>query len=152
MGRTVGTIIGLAILAVGAIWVGRKFLEPAQEAAEADSNVLSGAYEARLEECRVIADSEIPDGLPVPAVGEEFYYVLVAVLYPEREQVPLPEAHHLDQIDGLPGTSLFPVQPPFTESGRDGAILEIIVRVDEIFEEARLMCGEEVVLRRVQPE
>lgn len=152
MGRTVGTILGLAILAVGAIWVGGKLLEPAQEMAEADSSVLSGAYDARLVECRVLANSEIPDGLAVPDVGEEFYYVLVAVLYPEREQVPLPEAHHLAELDGLPGTSLFPVQPPITEPGSDGAFLEIIVRVDEVFDEARLMCGEEVVLPKVEPE
>ena len=41
---------------------------------------------------------------------------------------------------------------PLTESGSDGAFLELIVRVDEIFDEARLMCGEEVVLPKVQPE
>jgi hypothetical protein len=151
VGRTVGTIIGLAILAGGAIWVGRQFLEPAQEMAEADSSVLSGAYEARLEECRVLAPSELPDGLRPPKVGEAFDFVLVAVLYPEREQVPTPELHHLDRIDGLPGTNLHPVHT-YTETASEGAFLEVIFRVDEVFDEARLMRGEEVVLRQLRPE
>ena len=95
------TIVGLAVVGGAAILVGREFLEPARERAESKEGVLTGAYAPRLEECRVLEDSELPEGLRRPAVGESLLYVSVVALYPGAAGAPDLRTYLLDHVNGV---------------------------------------------------
>jgi hypothetical protein len=149
MKRGAATIVGLAILAIAATFVGRMFLSPARERVEQRSSVLSGAYEERLTECRILEDAELPADVERPGVGEAIYYLHLAVLYPGVANLPAePEEHRLVGINGSPTAELSPVH---AESAFDdeGTTVYLIFKTDGTFDFARLVRPDKTVLEKV---
>ena len=148
MSRVAATVLGLAILGGGAIFISRALLSPATEEAERRTPVLTGALDPQLHEFRVLEDNELPAGLLPPKVGEDLLYLLVVVLYPGSERVPSPDEHILDRVNNHPDYSL---RPAHVESvvDRDGAYLYLTIRTDSSFEFARLVRDGEVVIPKV---
>jgi len=149
VGRAALTILGLAILAVAAIFVARRMVRPAKEKVERSREVLTKAYDARLDECVVPEDADISAaGLEPPEVGADWIYLLVVVLYPGAAQVPEPDNHTLIAVDDRPGTRIEPSKVS-TTTEEEGAFLELIFKVDATFDHARLVRDDSIVLRRV---
>jgi len=150
MGRTILTIFGIAAIAVGAVFVAQRFASPAKEQVQQSQKVLTQAYEAQLVECYQLQDSDIPDGLPKPAVDEDLVYVAVVVLYPGVERVPEPKDHRLIGVNGE-NTHLEPAHIDYAVS-EEGAELTLVFRTDNGFRYGRLVRGEKTISERVELE
>jgi hypothetical protein len=149
MGRGVGTVLGIAVVAIAAIWVAKSMLKPTQEKVERRAPVLSGEYAPRLEECRALPDTELPAGVPAPLVDEDLLYVEVIVLFPGVSVVQDVKDHRLAEINGVVKTSLSPVFSS-VDVAEEGAYLVLVFKANHAFENARLVCNGQVVLERVE--
>jgi hypothetical protein len=150
MGRTVLTILGIAAIAIGAVFFAQRYVSPAKEQAQAKEQVLTHAYKPSLVECRVFEDAEIPDDLPKPGVDEDLVYVGVVVLYPGVDRVPNPSEHRLIGINGR-DAFLDPVHAD-TGLAEDGTELVLIFKTDNSFRFGRLVRGDAVLFDRVELE
>lgn len=151
MGRTAWTIIALAAIALGAIFLARNMLNPAKEKVEQRQAVLNEDARPRVTECVVLEDADLPEHLDRPAVGTDVLYVSITVFYPDFPEVPTPEQHVLDTINGRPNTQLKPVHT-MTELEPAGAYGILVFRTDSSFTHARLLRGDEVIADRVELE
>jgi len=145
------TAVGLGLVGLAAVLFGRDLLKPAAERKERDTSVLTGLHDPKVIDCRFLEDSEVPEELPRPGVGEDWRYLLVEVLYPAAAKAPDPEGHYLDQVDGGPSR----VPPAHVEAGavdESGAYLALMFRVESAFGRAVLRRGDAVVASRVSPE
>ncbi len=147
MGRTILTILGIAGIAIGAVFIAQRFASPAQEKVEANQKVLTGAYRPQLVECRVLEDSEVPEPLPQPDVDEDLVYVAVVVLYPGVERVPEPKDHRLIGVNGR-DEYLEPAHLDY-EVTEEGAELVLVFRTDSSFQFGRLVRGATDLFERV---
>jgi hypothetical protein len=150
MGRTVLTIIGIAAIAIGAVFVAQRFTSPAQEKAQAGKKVLTNAYEPRYVGCFLLEDSDVPESLPKPGVDEDLVYVAVVVLYPGVERVPEPRDHRMIGVNGQ-DAYLEPAHVDY-EVTEEGAELTLVFRTDNSFQFGRLVRGETLLFERVQLE
>jgi hypothetical protein len=147
--RSVATIAGLAIVAGAAIFIGRAWLKPASERAEARKGVLSGAYDARTEYCDFLQDSELPEGLEPPDVGSDLLYLRVVVLFPEVATINgKAEDYELAHVNGDPKQTLAPVHSSI-EAIDEGVLLTLTFASDASFDSARLMLDETMVVENV---
>ena len=152
MNRSVKTILGLAVVAGAAIFLGRAYLKPASERAQASEKVLSGAYDARIEMCRFLEDNELPEEIPPPEVGSDTRYLRVLVLFPEVTIIAgAADEYHLGHVNGDPGRRL---EPLVSEKAKedDGVILTLTFETDDSFLDAKLVRGKKVVVGRVELE
>jgi len=150
MGRTVVTLLFFAALGVGAVFVAKRFVNPARDQAQASQKVLTHAYQPKFLECRVLEDSEIPASLPRPGVDEDLVYVEVVVLYPGVERVPDPGDHRLIGVNGE-SMSLDPADTEYAVT-EEGAELTLIFRTNNSFSFGRLVRGDKVLFERVELE
>ncbi len=148
MRRALITLLGIAILAGAAIFIMRQFLKPAAEKAERKEPVLTGAYDVRLDSCRVLEDHELPEGLEPPGVGDESLYLLVVALYPGRDNAPPAEQHFLGRVNGEAEGTLRPVHSS-SEVAADGQYISLVFRAPPEFESARLMHEDKTLVERV---
>ena len=143
------SILGLAVVAGAAIYIGRAFLKPASEQAQASSGVLSGAYDARVETCAILEDHELPEGLKRPDIGSSDRYVQLIVLFPQAAKISgKKDEYHLDRINGSLSE---PIGPAYCEMAteEDGIVLTLTYATNEDFVTARLVRGEEVIVKQV---
>jgi hypothetical protein len=131
------TALGLTVVTVAAVLFAKSYMRPAQEKVQQRQNVLTNAYQARLEECVVLEDTELPEDLRRPDVDEDLLYVQVTVLYPGVDLVPTPEKHVLKEINGVVATELAPVHTS-TEADEEGSLLYLVYRTTSAFEAARM--------------
>jgi hypothetical protein len=146
VGRTALTLVGIAALAVAAVFIAQRMLQPTQEKVEQGQKVLTQAYRPKLLECYVLEDAEVPAGLPRPDVSEDLLYLAVLVLYPGVDRAP-PGDHRFAAVNGGEGT-LDPADVA-TEADDEGTTMTLVFKVDSSFEFARLVRGEEVLFDRV---
>lgn len=152
MNKSVATIIGIAIVAGGAIWFSKSFLGPASERKQAEKKVLSGAYAAQLELCTFLEDSELPKGIEAPDIASDLRYVRVVVLFPEVKKIAgAPREFVLSEVNGQKSEQLTPVDAGLTVE-EDGVVLTLTYLTDTGFEFARLNRGEHVIIKKVMLE
>lgn len=151
MGRTAWTIIALAGIAVGAIFLARGMLNPAKEKVEQKQAVLNSEARPRVTDCLVVEDADLPDELEPPPVGASFMYVAVTVFYPDFPDVPDLEKHVLDAVNGNAKARLTPVHTA-VELDPIGAYAILIYKTDPAFTHARLLRGDQVIDERVELE
>ena len=150
MNKTVATIIGFAIVAGGAIWISKAFLKPATERKEAETEVLSGAYDARLEVCMFLEPNELPEGIKAPRIGSELRYVRLIVLFPEVRKIEgKAREFALSEVNGQKTDLLTPVDATLAVED-DGVVLTLTYETNHDFETAQLRRGEDVVLKKVE--
>lgn len=152
MNRSTATVVGITILAGGAIFVGRAMLRPATEEVERREPVLTGAMNPRLHECRMLEDTELPEGIEPPQVGEDVLYLRVAVLYPGVAEAPAAKEHVLDKVNGDPAATLAPAHAENAPADGDGAVARLTFRVDSGFRFARVSRDGKAVLEKVSLE
>lgn len=145
MGKSSATILGIAMLAGAAIWVGRAYLFPAAEKTERKEAVLTGAMKPRLESAYVLQDSELPGHVPAPRVGEDAMYMRVSILYPGLPEVPQPDAHRLTEVNGHPAARQDAAHVE-TEVDDEGARIHLYFRVSSEFEQGTIARGNKTVL------
>lgn len=133
------------MLAGAAIYVGRSYLNPAAEKSERDRSVLTGAMDPRLDDLAVLQDSELPDGVAPPRVGEDAMYVRVSVLYPGLPDVPDPDQHRLTQVNGHPAAVQTPAHVE-TDVDDTGARIHLLFRVAPDFESGAIERGKTKVV------
>lgn len=151
MKRIAVTVVGLGLVGLAAVLLGRNLLKPAAEKRERDTSVLTGLHDPKVVDCRFLEDSEVPEGLPRPGVGEEWRYLRVEVLYPAAAKAPDPEGHFLDQVDvGAPRVR--PAHVSADEIDESGAYVALTFRVESAFGRAVLRRGDTVVAASVSPE
>lgn len=131
------TALGLAVVTVAAVLFAKSYMRPAQEKVQQRQDVLTNAYEARLVECRILEDNELPAGLRRAEVDEDLIYVQVTVLYPGVDRAPAPEKHFLKEINGVIATELQPVHTS-ADSDEDGSYLYLVYQTNNAFEAARM--------------
>ncbi len=148
MGRGATAILGLAVLAVCAVFLAKGLVEPKQEELERSKDVLNAEAQPRLVGCTELSDVERPKELPAPPVGADYFYLTVTVLFPGFATVE-GEKEHVLVVDG--GGSKKTLHSE-VEIDDDGAYLTMIFRVDGDFESGRLLRGETEVIKRVQME
>jgi len=149
MKRMLFTIIGLAIVAGGALWFSSAYLKPHAEQAQAKEGVLSGAYDARLETCALLQDTELPKGIEPPDIGSDLRYLQVVVLFPEVKSIEgRGEEYVLDLINGKRTEAMTPVATGI-DIEAEGLFLTLTYRTDDGFEHARLRRGKVVIVERV---
>jgi len=142
-------ILGIAVVAGAAIFIGREFLKPASERAQAQEKVLSGAYDPRIEFCSLLEDAELPEGLEPPEVGSTQRYLRVIVLFPEVNVIKgAKHEYHLDRINGSRDDPLEPVHSDLAQD-EDGVVLTLTYATDSGFENARLVHDDIVIVKRV---
>ncbi|MGQ0613216.1 MAG: hypothetical protein ACT4PV_05705 [Planctomycetaceae bacterium] len=151
MKKGVAAVVGLAIVGMAAIVIGRHMLKPAAEKQERSRTVLTGLTEPRLARCRILEDSEVPEGVEAPRVGEAVVYLAVEILYPAAARVPEHAGMFLSRVNGASGRDLEPVHTE-TDSDEDGAYLYLVFKVEEEFQYAQIRREDKVVLARVSPE
>jgi len=132
------TALGLTVVTVAAVLFAKSYMRPAQEKVQRGQEVLTNAYQARLIECVVIEETELPEGLRRRRIDEDLVYVQVTVLYPGLDQAPSPEKHILSEINGVAESDLQPVHTA-VESDEDGSFLYLVYQTDSSFEAARLV-------------
>lgn len=142
------TMLGLTIVTVAAVLFAKSYMRPAQEKVQRGKAVLTNAYQARLVECAVLEDADLPEGLRRAAVDEDLVYVQVTVLYPGVERVPTPEEHVLKEVNGVKATELRPVHTSF-DSDEAGSYLYVVYRTDSAFEAARMMRDGNLLFEKV---
>jgi hypothetical protein len=147
MGRTILTILGIAAIAVGAVFIAQRFANPAKEKLQANQKVLTGAYKPQLVDCLVLEDTEVPESLPRPGVDEDLVYVAIIVLYPGVERVPEPKDHRLIGVNGR-DEYLEPAHLDYEET-EEGAELTLVFRTDSSFQFGRLVRGATEIFERV---
>jgi len=131
------TALGLTVVAVAAVLFAKSYMRPAQEKVQRRQSVLTNAYQARLVECMILEDRDLPVGLRRPDVDEDLVYVQVTVLYPGVDRVPSPNEHVLIEINGVTETELAPVHTS-SESDEEGSFLYLVYKTDHGFEAARM--------------
>ena len=142
-------ILGIALVAGAAIFIGLEFLKPASESAQAKEDVLSGAYAARVEVCTLLEDAELPEGLEPPEIGSTQRYLRVVVLFPEVNVIKgAKDEYHLDRVNGSRDDPLTPVHSDLTQED-DGAVLTLTYATDIEFDNARLVHDDIVIVERV---
>ena len=151
MGKAGATILGLALLAGVAFYVGQSFLQPAAEHTERGESVLTGGLDPKIELVTILEDSELPRGLEAPEVDEDLMYLSVEIFYPERPSFPEPEAHHLTACNEGAWFKAEPVHI-HAEVTPDGTRASLIYRVGGEFEWGRITHGETVIAERISLE
>jgi hypothetical protein len=146
VGKSTAAILGIALLAGAAIWIGRAYLNPAAEQSERNESVLTGAMDPRLQEIEVVQDADLPDGVPAPQVGEDAMYLRVSVLYPGLPDVPEPHRHKLTRVNGQPAVAQDPAHVE-TEVDDSGALVHLLFRVDPGFESGAIARGKKTILK-----
>lgn len=131
------TALGLTIVTVAAVLFAKSYMRPAQEKVQRGKEVLTNAYRARVVDCVVVEDADLPEGLRRAGVDEDLVYVQITVLYPGVERAPTPEEHVLKEINGVIGTELRPVHTSF-EHDHDGCYLFLVYRTNSAFDGARM--------------
>jgi hypothetical protein len=145
MRRTVLTLFGLAIVAGGAILVGGAFLEPEKEKRDASQDVLTGAYDARVEECVILEDNELPKGVEPPELGSSERYVRVVILFPGVPTIAGKGSDYvLQDVNGQKNLRLAPVDAEIV-ADEAGVFLTVVYKSDDEFQRAKLVRGEEVL-------
>jgi hypothetical protein len=150
MGRTVLTLLGIAGIAVGAVLIAQKFVNPAKEKAQANQKILTDAYEPQLFGCYLLEDAEIPAGLPKPGVDEDLVYVAVVVLYPGVDRVPEPKDHRMIGINGR-DEYLEPAHIDYATT-EEGTELTLVFRTDNSFQYGSLIRGEKRLFDHITPD
>ena len=151
MKGSAATIIGLALVAGAAIFVGRSFLVPHADMAEAANPVLAGAYEPQLVEMRFLEDAELPPEFETPGVDDPLRYVQIVLLYPHVVTAPDPREHILDRINGDAKSVLHPVHTS-SEADEDGVYVTMVYRTTRKFDHARLTLDRKPVFGRIDLE
>jgi len=151
VGRATLTILGLAIVAVVAVFIAKSVLKPKQEEVQRKQDVLTHAYLPSLIECTIVEDSELPQSLPRPAVDEDLLYIAVVVFYPGVDRVPEPTEHRLEKVNGVVGRVLQPVHTSY-EQDEDGTYITLLYRTDNSFHYGRMVRGERPLFDRVSLE
>ena len=146
--RVLATILAFAIIGAIAFFLARSFYSDGPEEGAPTGEVFTGAYDPRLEECRVLADSELPRDLEV---GKDTIYLLVTVLHPDTPNVHRPDLHLLEQINGKRGEPLQPVSVETEFAGDEGTYVYLIYRIDSEFEFAHLKHLGNVIEERLEP-
>jgi len=142
--RSWATTIGLAALAIGAVWVAKTMVQPTKEKVERKQAVLNSEASARVTECRILEDYELPRGLERPGVGDDTMYILVTVHYPGYPEAPELMQHHLIRVDGREGARLEPSHA-VSETDEDGSYAVLTFRTTQDFTFATLRPGEKVL-------
>jgi len=143
-------IIGIALVAGVAIYLGRAYLKPATERAQAKTSVLSGAYDVRVEACTILEDDELPEGLEPPAIGSSDRYVQLVVLFPEVTVIKGDKhEYQLDSINGMRGDPIDPSHADIAVED-DGVVLTLTYRTDEDFEYARVVHDGNVIVQKAE--
>lgn len=142
------TALGLTIVTVAAVLFAKSYMRPTQEKVERGKEVLTNAYQARLIECVVLEDTDLPEGLPRAAVDEDLLYVQVTVLYPGVERAPTAEEHVLKEVNGVIGTELRPVHTS-SDTDEDGSYLYLVYRTDSAFDAARMAWDGNLLFKKV---
>ncbi len=145
------TTLGLAALAIGAVWVAKTMIGPTQEKVERGQSVLNAAAAARVVECRILEDSELPEGLERPGVGGRTVYLLVAIHYPGYAAAPGLANHSLIRVNGRPDTTLQPVHTA-SEPDEDGATGYLTFRTTLDHSFAKLIHGDKVLAESLHVE
>jgi len=148
VGKSSATLVGIALLAGAAIYLGRAYLFPATERSERREAVLTGKLDPRLDEIVVLQDSELPAGVTPPRVGEDAMFIRITVLYPALPEVPEPKEHRLAEVNGRPGAILDPAHVE-TEVDQDGARVHLTFRVAPDFISGTIARGKTTVLSTV---
>ena len=145
VGKSSITILAIALLAGAAIYAGRSYLNPAVEESMRNESVLTGHLDPRLDDIEVLQDSDLPDEVTPPKVGEAAMFIRVTVLYPAMPRVPDPEDHRLVRVNGDPAAGHTPAHVE-TDVDEDGARVYLIFRVTPGFESADVARGETTVV------
>jgi hypothetical protein len=148
MNRAVLTLLGLGAAAVLAIFIGKQFLGSAEDAKDRREDDLTGLTLPRLESINVLEDSELPQGIEPPGVGDSFMYIEVDILYPSAAREPDGDPYGLAGINGRSDTTA-PVSKQ-TEETDDGIYVALVFRVSDAFEHAALVRGERKLLERIE--
>lgn len=146
MGKAGINVLGLGAIAVAAILIAKGMLKPTQEKVERNANVLSGAYEPRIVEFRVLEDSELPEGVEAPPVGAAEFCFVLAVLYPEHASLP-EGAHRLVEVNGVIDDVLDPIHVE-EATDEEGATVYLTFRSDGTFRFAHVARGDTVLVER----
>lgn len=149
MGRLALTMLGLALLAGGAIFFAKNVLTPAQENVERSEPVLTGQYQPRVEECGVLEDADLPEGIAPPGVDEDVLYVQVVVFFPGIEKVTALAELALDEVNEHVGRRLEPIHTD-TEVTAEGTYVYLVFQTTTAFHSARLVRGDDVLADRVE--
>lgn len=149
MKKAFGPLIGIAIVGGAAFLFGGAMLSPSKEQVEQRTPVLTGAYEVRLIECAVLGDSELPDGIAAPTVGESHVFMLVELLYPGVQRAAPFKEHVLSHVNGVRGPPLEPVHGESLPE-EEGVVVSLVYRIDEDFEYARLESGGKTLVDRLK--
>jgi hypothetical protein len=148
VGKAGATILGLAVLAGVAIYVGKSYLSPAGEQAERDESVLTGALDPRIDSVELLEDSDLPEGVDAPMVGDLTRYVRVTIFYPDRPQAPAGEDHKLTRVN----VGEFDSDPVHTAASidEDGARVIVVYRVGAAFDWGRIERDGTVIAERFE--
>jgi hypothetical protein len=139
------TLLGLAVVAGGAMLVGGAFLEPEKDKQDAGKKVLTGAYDAQIQECVILEDSELPKGVEPPGIGSEERYVRVVVLFPGVPTIAGTGIDYtLNNVNGDKDSSLTSAASEITADDA-GVLLTLVYKTDDEFERATLVRGEEIL-------
>ncbi|MHC4956532.1 MAG: hypothetical protein ACYTGZ_22050 [Planctomycetota bacterium] len=149
MGKSGATILGIAVLAGAAIYIGSRYLSPGAEHAERKEAVLTGALEPQVEAVEFLEDSDLPPGVTPPKVGEPMRYVRLTIFYPQRPKVPTPSDHHLTQVNAESDFEKVPVHVE-EELVEEGARLFVTYRVSADFVWGRIECNEKLIVARFE--
>jgi len=148
VGKATASILGFAVLAGVAFYVGKSFLSPSSEKAEREESVLTGALDPRIEYAEMLEDADLPDGIDAPKVGDSTRYMRITILYPDRPRAPGPEEHMLTEVNAGEFTA-DPVHGIVSED-EEGARIIVIYRVSADFEWGRIERGERVIAKRFE--
>jgi len=147
--RVLATILAFAIIGAIIFFLVRSFYSEDADEGNSGGEVFTGAYDPRLDECRVLADSELPRDVEI---GKDTIHMLVSVLYPDTPSIPQPEKHQIEEINGVRGVTLNPVSVDSEYVDEEGTYVTLIYRIDADFEFARLTHRGKVILERLELE
>jgi hypothetical protein len=147
--RVLATILAFAIIGAIAFFLARSFYSDGGDETASGGEVFTGAYDPILEECRVLADSELPRDLEV---GKDTIYMLVTVLHPDTPNVHRPDLHLVEEVNGKQGDPLMPLTVETEYVDGEGSYVYLIYRIQDDFEYARLKHLGKQIAARLEPE
>lgn len=147
--RVLATILAFAIIGAIVFFLVRSFYSGDSDETGPGGEVFTGAYDPRLDECRVLADSELPRDIEI---GKDTIHMLVTILYPDTPSVPQLDKHRIEEVNGARGVTLSPVSVESEYVDEEGTYVTLIYRIDGDFEFARLTHRGKGILERLELE
>ena len=147
--RVLATILAFAIIGAIAFFLARSFFSEDSDESTPGGEVFTGAYNPRLDECRVLADSELPRDIEI---GKDTIHMLISILYPDTPSIPQLDKHRVEEVNGTQGVALEPVSVDSEYVDGEGTYVSLIYRIDGNFEFARLTHRGKVILKRLELE